>query len=303
MSIAHRIRIQARSALALALAAILLSGCKGGAGAKLNGLLGSGGTGASPQTSYLVLDLRTRASVRVTSVPGLATDPAYRDALMVFRLVDCSSAQVGTAASGLGAVIDPPVATVTVAPFWLAVFETSQAQWRRLAGSTPWTGLVSASSPDDVRVGDAYPAIGISVDAAAAACASGASTRFGRLALPSDVEWEAACRAGSTGAYAWGDTATQAQVDATALVWENAGSARGARAVGLGEANAFGFYDMHGNVWEPTAEGHLRGGSWNDPLATARAANRAPIDSGTAHLLVGVRFAYRPAAGGGYQLR
>jgi formylglycine-generating enzyme required for sulfatase activity len=291
-------------ALALAMSVILLTGCGGGGGgAKLDHALGDGaGAPSTTPPAYLVLDLRSGASVRTASVPGLATDPLYRDALMAFRLVDCGSAQVGTAASGLGAVIDPPAATVAVAPFYLAVFETSQAQWRRLAGTTPWTGLVSATSPDDVRVGDAYPAIGISIDAAVAACASGVATRFGQLALPSDVQWEAACRAGSTGAYAWGGSATRAQIAAAALVWSTADGVRGARPVGVGEANAFGLYDMHGNVWEPTREGHLRGGSWNDPLAGARAANRAPIDPATAHLLVGVRFTYQPAAGG-YGLR
>ena len=57
---------------------------------------------------------------------------------------------------------------------------------------------------------------------------------------------------------------------------------------------AAGLVGLHGNVWELTSAGNLRGGSWNDPVANARAAHRAAIDAGTRHLLVGLRLVYQP---------
>ena len=78
------------------------------------------------------------------------------------------------------------------------------------------------------------------------------------------------------------------------MVWETANNTRGARSVGQRGANSLGIFDIHGNVAELTSDIHLRGGSWNDPLSTARAAHRANMDPSTRHLLAGVRLMYVP---------
>lgn len=281
------------SAATLAIAILwLLSGCGGsGTGTSDDSLTGAvGGTRAH----YQILDL---ASGRVTAsgaVAGLATDPLYRTTRMVFRLVDVGSGTIGTGVSGLGAALDPAATTSGSSPYYLAVFETTQAQWQLMAGNAPWLQLASLDGSDDVRVGDDYPAVGISRDLATAAMATYRGTHGVTLALPSDVQWELACRAGGGGTWSWGDGDDLATVAAAAVVWETAGSTRGARVVGQRAASALGFFDLHGNVWELTSEQHLRGGSWNDPLATARAAHRAAIDPATRHLLAGVRLVYVP---------
>jgi formylglycine-generating enzyme required for sulfatase activity len=123
-----------------------------------------------------------------------------------------------------------------------------------------------------------------------------------RYRLLSEAEWEYAARAGSKTAYASGPTlsARDANFDASARTELNPkGPMRGkAMAVGSFGPNAFGLYDMHGNVWEWTEDcwndeygpslprdggpaltgdcnGHvLRGGSWEDGAADVRAAAR-----------------------------
>jgi hypothetical protein len=280
-----------------ALAAVLL------AGALLLGGCGGSGTGtqddglseaiARTRASYQILDLLTGNVHPAGQIPDLLTNPLYRTTTMVFHRVHLAGT-VGTASGGLGTGVDQSAAAASPDRFYLAVFETTQAQWQAIAASTPWTTLVSATAPEDVRVGDTFPAIGISLDLANAACQGYLSARNVRLAVPSDVQWEIAARAGTTSTYAWGESSAPAVVAANALVAETAGATRGAQPVGGLAPSTLGFYDLHGNVWELSAEAHLRGGSWNDPVSTARAANRAEIDQATRHLLVGVRFVYQP---------
>ena len=89
--------------------------------------------------------------------------------------------------------------------------------------------------------------------------------------LPTEEEWEYACRAGATGDYcklAGGTEISEDTLGQVAWYWDNSNETT--HPVGQKEANAFGLYDMHGNVWEwtQTADGEYRvnrGGSWHDP--------------------------------------
>jgi len=122
-----------------------------------------------------------------------------------------------------------------------------------------------------------------------------------RYRLPSETEWEYAARAGSSTEYAWGDnlTCSMARFDGGSASVCNAreGNNRGTAPVASYKPNAFGLYDMHGNVWEwvedcwnPNYEGApadgsvwrngncdvrvLRGGSWDYTKNGLRSANR-----------------------------
>ena len=81
--------------------------------------------------------------------------------------------------------------------------------------------------------------------------------------LPTNSEWEYACRAGTTTRFYFGDDANQ--LGNYAWYWEN--SQKTTHPVGQKKPNAWGLYDMHGNAWEMTEEEiKLRGGSWySDP--------------------------------------
>ncbi len=270
----------------------IVAGCGGsGAGKSDNSLSGAI---SSTRAHYQIMDLATGQFSATGDVADIATNPIYRTSKLVFRLVDVGSGTVGTSASGLGAALDPVATAVGSTPFYLAVFETTQAQWQTIAGNTPWTLLTSLDGTNDVRIGSDYPAIGISYDLVTAAISSYRSAHSVTLALPNDTQWEIACRAGGSSTYAWGNNDDSMTVTAAAVVWETANNTRGARPVGQRSASSLGIFDIHGNVAELTSDVHLRGGSWNDPLSTARAAHRANIDPSTRHLLAGVRLMYVP---------
>ena len=80
--------------------------------------------------------------------------------------------------------------------------------------------------------------------------------------LPSNTEWECACRAGTTTRFYFGNDFRQLGDYA----WYYDNSQKTTHPVGQKKPNAWGLYDMHGNVWERTQEAKLRGGSWySDP--------------------------------------
>jgi hypothetical protein len=286
-------QLVARSSQLLVLVTILLlSSCGGSGTGDSDGSLG-GGVGQT-RAHYQILDIVSGQVSASGPLADLATNPDYRTTKLVFRRVESTRGTIGSGSGALGAALDPTASTVRASAFYVAVFETTQAQWQLLGGGTPWAQLTSVDGADDVRIGDDYPAIGLSHDLVSSTVQIYRNSQGVRLDLPSDVQWELACRAGGSGVWSWGSQADGATVTPAAVVWETAGTTRGARTVAGRAPNAFGLYDVHGNVWELTGGGYLRGGSWNDPVATARAAHRAPIDPATRHLLVGARLVYIP---------
>ena len=88
--------------------------------------------------------------------------------------------------------------------------------------------------------------------------------------LPTDAQWEYACRAGTTTAYSWGDSITADNAN-----YNSSGYSQ-TRDVGLYDANPWGFFDMHGNVHEWTADwyGGYSSGAQTDPEGSASGSRR-----------------------------
>ena len=129
--------------------------------------------------------------------------------------------------------------------------------------------------------------------------------------LPSEAEWEYACRAGTTNLFSFGDDASIADQ----FAWTAENSEATPHPVGLKRPNPWGLYDMHGNVWEwcldwfePYRAGPLtdpagppsskfkvfRGGGWNQEIEYARSANRFMMSPSNGIYFVGFRLALGP---------
>jgi len=173
-----------------------------------------------------------------------------------------------------------PVEVTLTRGFWLGKCEVTQAQWRRVMKTEPWKGCAY------VKEGDDYPATYIDWFDARDFCSklTDIERRAGRLpkdwlyALPTEAEWEYACRAGTTTKYCFGDDESElpeyAWFDGGNLglgAPNNAKMEMHAHQVAQLKPNGWGLYDMHGNVFEwcqDVYEDRLPGGV--DPLVKTK---------------------------------
>jgi formylglycine-generating enzyme required for sulfatase activity len=178
---------------------------------------------------------------------------------------------------------EKPVHKVTLTkPFYLGKFEVTQRQWQAVMGANP-ADFKGADNPVEM----------VSWEDCQAFLQKLAEKVPGRtFKLPTEAQWEYACRAGSNKEYSFGDD--PAKLGDYAWYLDN--SASKAHPVGQKKANAWGLYDMHGNVCEWCADWYdstypagdatdptgptngearvLRGESWVGAATELRAANR-----------------------------
>jgi len=131
-------------------------------------------------------------------------------------------------------------------PFYMGATEVTQAQWRAVMGREPWKGR------DNVRETPENAASYINWHDAVKFCRKLSRTAGKTVRLPTEAEWEYACRAGSAGWFHYGDDPDCSRLGEYAWYNDNAYSRRETypHAVGQKKPNAWGLYDMHGNVYE-----------------------------------------------------
>jgi formylglycine-generating enzyme required for sulfatase activity len=179
--------------------------------------------------------------------------------------------------------------------FWMGVHQVTQAQWQAVMGTNP-----------SAFKGDYLPVEQVSWDDAAQFCEALGKKDGQTYRLPTEAEWEYACRAGTTTPFHFGATISTEQV--------NHYNSR-TTPVGSFPANGWGLHDTHGNVWEwcgdwyggpfpsfdltdpqggNTGERRVRrGGSWNDLPFGCRAAFRDHGAPGVRHGTIGFRVVLR----------
>jgi formylglycine-generating enzyme required for sulfatase activity len=135
---------------------------------------------------------------------------------------------------------DPDRPSITIAkPFAIGRFEVTQAQWETVMGSNPSRNKGASLPVEKVRHVDVMEFI------AKLNAKTGKQYR-----LPSEAEWEYAARAGSNATYSFGDNIA----DLGQYAWFKDNANELTQPVGKLKPNAFGLYDMHGNVWEWTSD-------------------------------------------------
>jgi formylglycine-generating enzyme required for sulfatase activity len=139
--------------------------------------------------------------------------------------------------------------------FWAGKYEVTQGDWRRMVGKLP--GDLTAELPE----GDDYPVGNVNFAEAEAFCRklteltrkSGELPEGWEFRLPTEAQWEYACRAGTTTATAFGDRLSSKQANFKGKPYNGAepGPSLGKAArVGSYPPNAWGLHDMHGNTFE-----------------------------------------------------
>lgn len=200
---------------------------------------------------------------------------------------------------------ESPQHPVTIAPFYLSRYPVTQVQWREVAKMEPVSIELNpypAHFEDKTR-----PVEQITWFEAVEFCDRLSRFTGSPYRLPRESEWEYACRAGTTTPFHFGPTLSTDLANYSGVDWEYGGKICSRGSYGRGKlgfdrrettpvgsfevANAFGLYDLHGNVrewcvdnWrdnyhegtiEDTERRVLRGGSWNGGPRSCRSAHRA----------------------------
>jgi len=237
--------------------------------------------------TYCVIDLSAGANATSYPVTYLAEPPsggfnvdAYKTTKLVLRRLEAGTFIMGDDQN------DESHRVTLTKPFFCGLFEVTQKQYELVTGSNPCSSTIYGK-------GDTYPVHFVSYNMARgttngakwpSSSAVDSYSFIGKLQirtgldfdLPTEAQWEYACRSASTTTYSYGNSVNEN------YMWYKRNSGGYSHPVGTRNANAWGLYDMHGNVWEWCLDWHgtltygedprgsssgshrlLRGGTWN----------------------------------------
>ncbi len=190
-------------------------------------------------------------------------------------------------------------------PFYLGKYPVTQEQWEAVTGNNPSNVLEPKS-----------PVVNVSWEDCRQFCdmLNAKPHAAGKFQLPTEAQWEYACRAGSTTSYCFGSEESRLGD----FAWYAANAQLQAHSIGTKLPNVWGLYDMHGNVWQwcldwydrgyyanspkddpmgpATGPGRVfRGGGWDYPAASCRSAYRSEAEPDCRNYDLGLRVCLIPA--------
>ena len=231
-----------------------------------------------------------------SSAPSSGWSDEYKTTKLVLRRIE-----PGTFIMGEDQKDESHRVTITK-PFYIGVFEVTQKQYELVMGNNPseFKGVrrpvekVSYSMIRGVAQGARWPSSS-AVDADSFLGRFRAKTRIDTFDLPTEAQWEYACRSGTKSAYNNGGDAED-DLKQLARYGGTYGNAKKHATVGSYRADASGLYDMHGNVWELCLDwsGSLSFGT--DPVGPASDSVRVPRGGGWGSYAQSCRSAVRGSA-------
>lgn len=260
-------------------------------------------SGGSTATSYPIRYLNAEPSYGFTNNVYRS---AYFTTNLVLRRIHAGSFILGSNQSNTAHRV-----TLTK-PFYMSIFEVTQKQWELVTGSNP-------CSDSSYGKGDAWPIHYVSYNMIRgstnganwpSSSSVDATSFLGKLQarttlsfdLPTEAQWEYACRAGTTTDYYWGTAWIEY------YCWYGSNSGSRARKVGLKRPNAWGFYDMNGNEYELCLDWYgtlaygtdpkgvtsgtgrvIRGAAWNSDKENCTSSFRSETSPSGASFRVGFR--------------
>jgi formylglycine-generating enzyme required for sulfatase activity len=181
---------------------------------------------------------------------------------------------------------ETPHAVTLTQGFYLGKHEVTQAQWEKVMGSNP-SGFKGGDRP--VETVSWTDVTSFCDKLTASERAAGRLPAGMTYQLPTEAQWEYACRAGTRSVYSFGENLTSRQANII-------GGPRETTSVGKYPANPWGFHDMHGNVWEWCADWYgdfPSGGAVRDPVGPADGSYRVERGGSWIALAHGARCANR----------
>ena len=262
----------------------------------------------SSRTVEVIAGQQIVIDVELEKVPSFLQEDMVSNSLgMEFVYIKPGSLMMGSPSNEFGRDDDENQHRVTLTKgFFIQTTEVTQGQWVSVMGKRPWRGK------SNVHEGNNYPAVYVTwEDCQKFIRRLNKMEKTKKYRLPTEAEWEYACRAGGNSRFGFGDN----DDGLGQYGWYLNNAKNSPNTVAQKKPNGWGLFDMHGNVWEWCQNWYARypsgtitdpkgassgrsrvnrGGGWMSPAMACRSANRDWNDPGFSTDCLGFRLARTP---------